>query len=168
MFRFGQASGADRAARENARFGGHNHITELFQFGHIFLNNRIGEHIRVHGRYDYYRYGCSHNSRRHQIIGDTVGDFSDNICRSRCDDEQIGPLCQRNMFHPKFGHIPEQGNGYGITRYFSERQGGNEFRGMSRHDTLDFRAFFTEQADNHRGLIGGNTAADRQNDFLVF
>ena len=55
----------------------------------IFLNNRVSEHPGIHSRRDKFRAGTGHNRSGQHVIGDSAGDLSDDICRSRRNNNQI-------------------------------------------------------------------------------
>ena len=68
-------------------------ITESFKLFNIILHNGIMKHIMIHGwRYNFFT-GTSHNRCCKHIISYSIGNFSDNICRSRSNHYNICLFC---------------------------------------------------------------------------
>ena len=127
-------------------------IAEFLQLGHIVLSNGIEIHVGIHGRCDEDRCRRSHDRRRQHVVGNAVGDFANDVGRRRCDDEDVGPAGQGDVFYVEFRHIVEHGYGNGIAGNFPHRQGRDQFRRMVGHDAFDFGPPLAELAGN-RSLL---------------
>ena len=90
-------------------------IAEFFQLSHIILGNGVQIHIAVHSRSHQNRRCRCHDCRRQHIVGNAIGDLTDDIGRRRCNDQDVGPAGQGNVFDVEFRNIFKHGNGNGIS-----------------------------------------------------
>ena len=158
--RFGQAADAVDAAGQMTAVGSDEMIAEFLQLGHIVLSNGVEIHVGIHSRCDEDRCRRSHDRRRQHVVGNAVGDLANDVGRRRCDDEDVGPAGQGDVFYVEFRHIVEHGYGNGIAGNFPHRQGRNQFRRMVGHDAFDFGPPLAELTGNRSCLEGRNAASD--------
>ena len=149
--RFGQAADAVDAAGQMTAVGSDEMIAEFLQLGHIVLSNGVEIHVGIHSRCDEDRCRRSHDRRRQH---------ANDVGRRRCNDEDVGPAGQGDVFYVEFRHIVEHGYGNGIAGNFPHRQGRNQFRRMVGHDAFDFGPPLAELTGNRSCLEGRNAASD--------
>ncbi|MNE01545.1 hypothetical protein D3C80_939890 [compost metagenome] len=138
-------------------------IAALQQF-QVGLGGRVAPHGLVHGRGQGNRSVGGQYQGCQQVIGDALGQARDQVGGGRRDQDQVGPLGQLDMAHGGFRSRVKQVHVHGVPGQGLHGQGGYEFTAATGHDHAHFGAVLEEPANQFGALVGGNAAADAEND----
>ena len=130
----------------------------------VGLGGRVAPHGLVHGRGDGDGGVGGQYQGGQQVIGDALGQACDQVGGGRRDQHQVGPFGQLDMAHGGFSCRVEQVQ---VNRVAGQRlhgQWGNELTATAGHDHAHFGALVQEPANQFCALVGGNAAANAEND----
>ena len=148
----------------------HDLVAESLQFLDIILNDGILQHVNIHGRAYKNRAACREYHGGKHIIRDPVRDLSDNICRSRCDEDQIRARTQRNVGH-MHRIIRRLIKGIHIDLVLRQNLEGlfrDEFRCIFRHHYMNIRMLLHQHTGYICHLICGDPAGYAKEYLLSF
>jgi hypothetical protein len=162
---FGHAAGADGAAGLPA-FCRSDELHAVFEdaFG-VALGGGVVPHAFVHGggEEDFVGVGGEEDGGD-EIVGETVGHFGESVGGAGGDDDDVGVLRQTNVLRVfAFEMIPE----IGVNRVGgegAEGSGADEFLSFGGHGDGDGRFGLGELGDEVGDFIGGDAAADADED----
>ena len=158
------AAHADVAAGLAAgRRSEHLEATALQQLS-VRLGRRIAPHGLVHGRGDGDGGICGQYQGGQQVIGNALGQAGDQVGGGRGDQHQVGPFGQFDMAHGGFGRRVQQVQVNRVPGQGLHGQRRDELTAAAGHDHAHFGALVEEPADQLCALVGGNAAADAEND----
>jgi len=139
----------------------------------IGLNRSVFPHPRIHCGSDNDRGLYSQMKRGQEVVGNTGGHLRDAVRGCRSYEKQIDTLSEKN--------VVVGARGIGSCRSAFEnihvdlvagerlkRQGRHELRSSLRHDNGNVETAILEPAENLRGLVAGNAAADSKGDLHGF
>ncbi|MCY1401567.1 hypothetical protein D9M71_166880 [compost metagenome] len=155
---------ADVAAGLAARSGAKNLKVAALQQLQVCLGRGVAPHGLVHGRGQGDGRVCRQHQSRQQIIGDALGQARDQVGGGRGDQNQVCPLGQFDMAHGCLGSRVEQVHVHGVPGQGLHGQWGDEFTAATGHDHAHFGTVLKEPANQFGALVGGNAAADAEND----
>ncbi len=130
--------------------------------GHVLLGGRVLPHLGVHGGREDDRAAGGQERVGEQVVGEAVGGLGEHVGRGGRDDHQVGVLADADVRYlvdvvPDLRRDRVAGQG-GPGRGADEVQRG----GGGHH--ADVVARLREPSQQLTGLVGGDAAADPQND----
>ena len=154
----GQLAGADSTAGEHAvvgRYDGHAAAREDLE---VVLHRRILKHVYIHRRRDQHRrlYGKKHSAEH--VVGDAVRELSDDICRGRRYQHDVGTFRQGDVLDLTDVMAVK---GLGVTAAFGERfkgDGRDKLRRVLCHHDLHMCVELDEHARQIGDFVGGYAA----------
>ena len=166
-FGFGQASGADVAAGLRAAVAGDDEVVRARGKGsEVRLYRRMGEHVAVHrGRNEYARAGGEVEGGQ-EVVGDAVRQFAEGVGARRGDEVGIRPAREFDVPHALFGGGVKEGITHRLAGNGLQGGGGDEFVRVFAHDDAHVIALFFQESDELRDFVGGDAAADADEDVL--
>ncbi len=127
-------------------------------------------HVHVHGGSNNYRGGRSQIECGEKIIGDAARKFCNDVGGGRCYQEEIGALCDSNVFDGAFeiglaaGRIAEELSNHFLAAQCGKRERSDEFARATRHYHLHAETFLLQTAHEFRSLVGRDTAGHPERD----
>ena len=149
---------ADCTAGKSALGRRNYNISESLKFCKIVLNNWVFIHICIHSRRNNNRTFASHNSGGEHIVGNAVCNFSDYICRCRCNNKCVRTCGKRNMRHIILNISVKGINNALMLCKLLKGERINKVCCVLRHQHIDITAFFYERTCHICRFIGGNAA----------
>ena len=166
-FGFGQAARADVAAGLRAAVAGDDGV--LFagsKGGEVCLHGGVGEHVAVHRRCEVDVCVCREVEGGEEVVGDAVREFAEDVRGGGGDEVGICPARQFDVPHALFGGgvkevVPHRFAGDGL-------QGGRADKvcGVGGVDDADVIPLLFQEADEVRYFVGGDAAANADEDVL--
>jgi hypothetical protein len=130
----------------------------------VGLGGRVAPHGLVHGRGDGDGSVGGQDQGGQQVIGDALRQAGDQVGSGRGDQHQIGPFGQFDMAHGGFGGRVQQIQVNRVAGQGLHGQRGDELTTAAGHDHAHFGALVEKPANQFCALVGGNAAADAEND----
>ena len=111
---------------------------------------------------------AGHDGGGQHIVCDAVCDLSDDVGGGRSDQHHVGTLGQGHVLDAVL-EIPVEGvNQTLVAGQRLEGDGVDEIGGVGGHQHLDISVELFEHGGQGCDLVGGDGAADGQNDGLIF
>ena len=136
------------------------------QFGLILLVKRVLVHVHIHGRCKQHRCLGGHDRGGQQVVGNATSHLADDVGGCRGDQEQVCPVCQRDMADLLLLDQIEQ---FGMHRVMGQGLEGKRCDKLGcrfGHDYMNLGPGLAQQAQQFNRLVDGNAAADSQNNGL--
>ena len=130
----------------------------------VGLGRRVAPHGLVHRRGQGHRRVGGQHQGGQQIVGHALGEARQQVGGGRGDQHQVGPFGQLDVAHRRLGGRIEQIQMHRMAGQGLEGQGSDELASCTGHHYMDFRALVAQAADQLRALVGGDAAADAQDD----
>eukprot|EP01132_Coremiostelium_polycephalum_P020831 gene20832-biopygen11637 len=130
----------------------------------VGLGGRVAPHGLVHGRGDRDGGVGGQYQGGQQVVGNALGQAGDQVGGGRGDQHQVGPLGQLDVAHGGFGRRVQQVEVNRVAGQGLHGQRGDEFTAATGHDHAHFGALVEKPANQLCALVGGNAAADAEND----
>lgn len=151
------------AAGQQTFLGADKLATAAGKGGGVGDGRRMVPHFSVHCWSNEDRSGGGKGDGREGVVGDTEGQFGNDVGGGRGHDEQAGAVREVDVAGmPRFLFVEDAG-GDGIAREGLKRQRSDELGGMSGHHDEDVTTGFAKFAGEIGGFVGGNRAADSEN-----
>ena len=158
------AAHADVAAGLAAGTGAEQTNAAFEQQFAIGLCGGVGPHGLVHGWCQGDRgIGRQHHGGQ-QIIGDALRQAGHEVGGGRRDQHEVCPASQFDVPHGRFRRGVEQVQVDGMAGERLQGEGGDELAPALGHHHPDFGAMVAQAADQFGALVGGDAAADTQDD----
>ena len=164
---------------------GHAAFAGLVAFGHLALGRAdegdavLGQrravaarrgcdpHFRVHRRRHQHLLVGGEKHGRGKIVGMAVGELGHQVGGGRRDHQKVGLARQPDMADIVLVIAVEQFGEDMVGRQRADRQRGDEFLRGCRHHHAHRRTALAQPADQVERLVGGNAAADDEQDALA-
>jgi hypothetical protein len=123
------------------------------------LHGRVFEHVRVHrGRHEHRRFG-SQIERRQEVVGDPVGELSENVGGRGRDDEEVDARRQRDVLDIRIGSRLELARQHAVARDGLEGELADELARRTGHHGDHVVPLFLEAAHHFNRFVGADSAA---------
>ncbi|MNN31793.1 hypothetical protein D3C81_1454940 [compost metagenome] len=133
------------------------------KFG-VGLGGRVAPHRLVHRRGQRHRRVGGQHQGGQQVVGAALGQARQQVGGGRGDQHQVGPAGQLDVAHGRLGGRVEQVVEHRMAGQRLQGQRGDEFAGGAGHHHAHFGALVAQAADQLGALVGGDAAADTQDD----
>ena len=166
---FGQFGGFEHAAFAGfaaglATAGGAEHGDAVgLQLGDVAQVGRVAPHFHVHGGGNGQRAGAGGGQGGEQVVGHAVGDFGQGVGAGGGDKEYIGLAAEADVRHA-VGGVGSIVRPYSVPAQGLEGLRRNETGSGAAHSHAHGVPLFSEQAHEFAGFVGGNAAADAEQD----
>ena len=145
-----------------------------FQHGRVFksaqnlevaLYRRRIVHGHIHRRRNHPRARAAHKAKAHRIVGDTAGEFTDDICRRGHNQVKVCPARKVYMLKGTCldGSVFQV---HGTLAKACEGQRCHEFSRSVSHAYAHFGALLLQKAQQFAAFIDGDSARDSEENFL--
>ena len=163
-FRFRQPPGAEFAAGHFAFRRRHHPYARIAQPGDVALRGAMMPHAHVHRRHGKHRLVGGEDQRGGEIIGDAGGHLGHQVRRGGADDYQIGRTAELDMADLRLVlQIPQRGVDLTAGKRGKAHR-RDELRAAFRQHARDLRPALADETDKLARLVGGDAAADDQQD----
>ncbi len=166
--RFRQTARADRAAGQIPCPRLHNAVAVASQDIEVPLNRATAVHVGVHGRAKNYRRGHHHHHGGEGVVGNAVGQLTDQVGRGRCNHDGIGLGRPIDVPKRSLVRLLEEAGADRTTREGLKRHPADEVLRVAGHHHPDGGLLAGHEAQQFDALVCGDAAADAQNDIFVF
>ncbi|MCY1280381.1 hypothetical protein D9M69_359920 [compost metagenome] len=130
----------------------------------VGLGGRVAPHRLVHRRGEGdHGVGGQHQGGQ-QVVGLALGEACQQVGGGRGDQHQVGPARQLDVAHGGFGGGVEQVEVYRVAGQCLQGQRGDELAAALGHYHAHFGALVAQPANQFGALVGGDAAADAQDD----
>ena len=133
----------------------------------VAARRRVVPHLRVHRRRHQHLCVGGKQDRRSKVIGEPVRQLRHQIGGGRRHHDQVGLARQPYMSDIMLVLAIEEVGENTVGRQRADRQRRDELLRRRRHDGAHRRAPFPQPADKVERLIGGDAAADDEQDALA-
>ena len=145
-FRLGQTPRSHVPAGKVATIGTDDRVTACLESSDVRTRDLVVPHAGVHGRRDDERHLGGKCRGGEQIIGNTLGNLGDDVCRGGGDEKEVRLLGERDVVDGVSRLVEELDRDL-VSRKRAKSGGANELGGMLGHDDLDVLSRLLEQPE---------------------
>ena len=162
--RFGHAARSVFATGHVALVRTDDHDAVTAQRGEVALRGRVVPHAHVHRRGDHDRRVSGHQQGRRQVVRVAPCHLRHEVRGRRCHHHEVRHAGQLDMAHLRLAREVEEVGVHVFPGQGGHAQRRHEFGGRAGHDRCHGGAALSQAPDQVQRLVGGNTAADDQQD----
>jgi hypothetical protein len=155
------------AAGEHAVFGADEGVAPCGEGGDVALGGGMEPHFAVHGRGVKEASAGGEGDGAEGIIGHASGEAGEDVGGRRGDENKVGAIGEVDVAGPPALLFIVEARDDRVLRQDLERERGDEFLRVGRHDGGDGATALGEEAGEVGGFVGGDGAGDAEDDVFL-